>query len=108
MGLSTAATSLLWHGLAASTCSCASSSVTTFRTFCAFTFGLTIPCLLASGLQLLEWLGSMSTKHHPFHSAKHELSHLHSHHVNLGLTLNGFGCSHLERALCGYKHLHGM
>ncbi|KAJ1029094.1 hypothetical protein NDA18_002722 [Ustilago nuda] len=107
MTLSTAAASLLWHGLAASTRSRAGGSAATFHTFCAFTFGPTVPCLPASGLQLLEWLGSMSAECHPFHSAKHELSHLCSHHVDLGLTLDGFGCSRLEQALRGYKHLHG-
>ncbi|KAJ1035156.1 hypothetical protein NDA18_000753 [Ustilago nuda] len=108
MGLSTAAASLLWHGLAASTRSWAGGSVTTFCNFCAFTFSPIVPCLPASSLQLLEWLGSMSAECHPFHSAKHELSHLHSHHVDLGLTLDSFGCGRLERALRGYKCLHGI
>ncbi|SAM83381.1 uncharacterized protein UBRO_20295 [Ustilago bromivora] len=48
MGLSPAAASLLWHGLAASTRNRAGGSVTTFCTFCAFSFGPNIPCLPAS------------------------------------------------------------
>ncbi|KAJ1035151.1 hypothetical protein NDA18_000748 [Ustilago nuda] len=101
LGLSPTTASLLWNGLASSTQDRTGSSITAFYTFCALRFGPNAPCLPASSLQLLEWLGSMSTGHQSYHSAKHDLGHLCSYHIDLG----GFGCGCLERALQGYKHL---
>ncbi|CCF48006.1 uncharacterized protein UHOR_12559 [Ustilago hordei] len=107
MGITLVAATLLWNGLAPSTRDRAGGTVTAFRTFCAWHFGANIACLPATSVQLLEWLGSMSSTSRSYHSTKHELSHLHSHHVDLGLSLAGFECGHLEWALCGYKHVHG-
>ncbi|SOV05166.1 uncharacterized protein UDID_17854 [Ustilago sp. UG-2017a] len=107
MGITSAAATLLWNGLAPSTRDRAGGTVTAFRTFCAWHFGANIACLPTTGVQLLEWLGSMSSTGRSYHSAKHELGHLRSHHVDLGLSLAGFECSHLERALRSYKRVHG-
>ncbi|KAJ1043662.1 hypothetical protein NDA10_001548 [Ustilago hordei] len=107
MGITSAVATLLWNGLAPSTRDCAGSTVTAFRTFCTWHFGANIACLPTTGVQLLEWLGSMSSTGHSYHSAKHELGHLCSHHVDLGLSLAGFECGCLEWALCGYKRIHG-
>ncbi|SPO26379.1 uncharacterized protein UTRI_03968 [Ustilago trichophora] len=107
LGISASAATLLWNGLAASTRDRAGSTITAYRTFCAFRFGPSVACFPASGLHLLEWLGSMSTAGRSYHSAKHELGHLRSHHIDLGLSLHGFECGRLERALRGYKRIHG-
>ncbi|KAJ1021729.1 hypothetical protein NDA13_005344 [Ustilago tritici] len=40
-------------------------------------------------LQLLEWLAHLSSLGRPFHSAKHGLGALQSHHVDLGLNTSG-------------------
>ncbi|SOV04182.1 uncharacterized protein UDID_17023 [Ustilago sp. UG-2017a] len=106
MGITSAAATLLWNGLAPSTRDCAGGTVTAFRTFCAWHFGANIACLPATSVQLLEWLGSMSSTGRSYHSAKHELGHLRSHHVDLGLSLASFECGHLKRALRGYKCVH--
>ncbi|CCF48148.1 uncharacterized protein UHOR_12887, partial [Ustilago hordei] len=107
LGISAAAASLLWNGLAVSTRDRAGSTVTAYRTFCAFHFGSNVTCFPASGLQLLEWIGSMSTASRSYHSAKHELSHLRSHHIDLGLSVHGFECGRVEHAIRGYKKIHG-
>ncbi|CCF53689.1 uncharacterized protein (N-terminal fragment), partial [Ustilago hordei] len=107
LGISAAAASLLWNGLAVSTRDRAGSTITTYRTFCAFHFGSNVACFPASGLQLLEWIGSMSTTSCSYHSAKHELSHLRSHHIDLGLSVHGFECGRVECAIRGYKKIHG-
>ncbi|SPO19907.1 uncharacterized protein UTRI_10008 [Ustilago trichophora] len=62
----------------------------------------------ASAITLLEWLAHMSASGRPFHSAKHELGALRSYHVDLGLDTSGFSCGRLERALRGFKRLHGV
>ncbi|KAJ1574277.1 hypothetical protein NDA11_003417 [Ustilago hordei] len=107
MGITSAVATLLWNGLAPSTRDCAGGTVTAFQTFCTWHLGANIACLPATGVQLLKWLGSMSSTGRSYHSTKHKLSHLRSHHVNLGLSLAGFECSHLEQALRGYKCIHG-
>ena len=71
-------------------------------------FGFGTSCFPASSTQLLEWLAHLSTSGRSFHAAKHELGALRSHHVDLGLDVTGFGCGRLERALRGYKRLHGV
>ncbi|SAM80814.1 uncharacterized protein UBRO_20582 [Ustilago bromivora] len=62
----------------------------------------TSTCRPAGGVPSSFYLG------HPFHSAKHRLSALQSHHMDLGLDTSGFSCSCLEHALHGYKRLHGV
>ncbi|SAM82154.1 uncharacterized protein UBRO_20638 [Ustilago bromivora] len=78
LGISTHATNVLWHSLAASTRCHARGAPSSFH------------------------LGR------PFHLAKHGLSALRSHHVDLGLDTSGFSCGRLKCTLCGYKCLHGV
>ncbi|KAJ1030725.1 hypothetical protein NDA18_001963 [Ustilago nuda] len=108
LGITSVAATLLWNSLAPSTRDRASGTIAAFCSFCAWHFGTTVACLPAFSIQLLEWLGSMSSAGCSFHSAKHELGHLHSHHVDLGLSLAGFECGCLDQALRGYKRIHGV
>ncbi|SPO31698.1 uncharacterized protein UTRI_10310 [Ustilago trichophora] len=108
LGVSDHAASLLWHGLALSTRRRSSGAPSHFRAFCLRHYGFGTVCFPASGHQLLEWLAHMSASGRPFHSAKHELGALRSYHVDLGLDTSGFSCGRLERALRGFKRLHGI
>ncbi|SOV06283.1 uncharacterized protein UDID_19507 [Ustilago sp. UG-2017a] len=108
LAVSPAAATLLWHGLASSTRQRAGGSPSAFHAFCMRKFGFGTSCFPASSTQLLEWLAHLSASGRSFHTAKHVLGALWSHHVDLGLDVTSFGCSHLERALRGYKHLHGV
>ncbi|KAJ1028283.1 hypothetical protein NDA13_003726 [Ustilago tritici] len=108
LGVSARAANLLWHGLAASTHRHAGGAPSSFQSFCLRHFGFGTSCFPAISLQLLEWLAHLSSLGRPFHSAKHGLGALQSHHMDLGLDTSGFSCSRLEHALCGYKHLHGV
>ncbi|SYW80118.1 uncharacterized protein UBRO2_03386 [Ustilago bromivora] len=108
LGISACATNLLWHSLAASTCCCARGAPLSFQSFCLQHFGFSTSCFLATSLQLLEWLSHLSSLGRPFHSAKHRLSALQSHHMDLGLDTSGFSCGRLKHTLHSYKCLHGV
>ncbi|SYW82261.1 uncharacterized protein UHO2_00746 [Ustilago hordei] len=108
LGVSARAANLLWHGLAASTRRRAGGTPSSFQSFCLQHFGFGTSCFPATSLHLLEWLAHLSSLGRPFHSAKHGLGALRSHHMDLGLDTSGFSCGRLERALRGYKRLHGV
>ncbi|SPC64150.1 uncharacterized protein UHOD_11689 [Ustilago sp. UG-2017b] len=108
LAVSPAAATLLWHGLTSSTRQRAGGSPSAFHAFCMRKFGFGTSCFPASSTQLLEWLAHLSASGRSFHAAKHELGALRSHHMDLGLDVTSFGCGRLERALRGYKRLHGV
>ncbi|SYW79036.1 uncharacterized protein UBRO2_02720 [Ustilago bromivora] len=76
--------------------------------------GITTSLGISAHAANLLWHSLAASTHHhaslgrPFHLAKHGLSALRSHHVDLGLDTSGFSCGCLECALRGYKRLHGI
>ncbi|SPO22535.1 uncharacterized protein UTRI_01213 [Ustilago trichophora] len=106
-GCSTAAAAFIWRGLAESSRRRSSGVPGRYAAFIARRFGHNATAYPASDLYLTEWVCDMA-RSKPYHSVKHELDALRSWHVDLGLSLDGFGQGRLERAVRGIKRTLGL
>ncbi|KAJ1037169.1 hypothetical protein NDA10_004301 [Ustilago hordei] len=106
-GCSPLATMYIWQGHAAFSCSHSTGVPGRYRAFINHHFGPSTPPFPASDLLLTEWVCDLAQSC-SFHSVQHKLDALHSWHVDLGFTLDGFCHSCLEHAVCGIKCTHGL
>ncbi|SOV02023.1 uncharacterized protein UDID_18937 [Ustilago sp. UG-2017a] len=103
-GLSTAATFLLWNGLAASTRARSTPVCSDFATFassrCCHPF-------LASETLLIEWVAAQHTASKTYGSIKRDLAIIKSWHIGLGLSTVVFDSKRLARVVRGLKQVIG-
>ncbi|SPO42276.1 uncharacterized protein PSFLO_07759 [Pseudozyma flocculosa] len=107
VGLSPAAASLLWNGLAASTRSRASGTCAAFAAFAARAFRASEP-FPATERMLAEWVADHTATGKTYSALKRNLGTLRSWHVDLGISTAAFDGGQLERVVRGFKRTFGV